>query len=78
MKIVFLDAATLGDTSLEPIAKLGDLVCWPTSTPEEARARVGDCEVLIINKIKAAWFTKNYAVSVAGTMPSRFLDGLCV
>ena len=52
MKIVFLDAATLGDTSLEPIAKLGDLVCWPTSTPEEARARVGDCEVLIINKIK--------------------------
>lgn len=52
MKIVFLDAATLGDTSLEPIAKLGDLVCWPTSTPEEARARVGDCEVLIVNKIK--------------------------
>lgn len=52
MKIVFLDAATLGDTSLEPIAKLGDLVCWPTSTPEEVRARVGDCEILIINKIK--------------------------
>lgn len=52
MKIVFLDAATLGDTSLEPIAILGDLVCWPTSTPEEARARVGDCEVLIVNKIK--------------------------
>lgn len=52
MKIVFLDAATLGDTSLEPIAKLGDLVCWSTSTPEEARARVGDCEILIINKIK--------------------------
>lgn len=52
MKIVFLDAATLGDTSLEPIAKLGNLVCWPTSTPEEARARVGDCEVLIVNKIK--------------------------
>jgi glycerate dehydrogenase len=52
MKIVFLDAATLGDTSLEPIAKLGDLVCWPTSTPEEARAREGDCEVLIVNKIK--------------------------
>ncbi|MBP5487189.1 MAG: D-2-hydroxyacid dehydrogenase [Bacteroidales bacterium] len=52
MKIVFLDAATLGDTSLEPIAKLGDLVCWPTSTPEEALTRVGECEVLIVNKIK--------------------------
>ena len=52
MKIVFLDAATVGDTSLEPIAKLGELVCWPTSTPEEARDRVGECEVLIVNKVK--------------------------
>ena len=51
MKIVFLDALTLGDTSLAPIAALGELVCYPTSTPEEARDRVGDCEVLIVNKI---------------------------
>ena len=52
MKIVFLDAATVGDASLEPIAKLGELTCWPTSTPEEARDRVGECEVLIVNKVK--------------------------
>ena len=52
MKIVFLDAATVGDTSLAPIERLGDLVCWPTSTPEEARERVGDCDVLIVNKVK--------------------------
>ena len=52
MKIVFLDALTLGDTSLSPIAALGELVCYPTSTPSEALARVGDCEVLIINKIR--------------------------
>ena len=52
MKIVFLDALTLGDTSLAPIAALGELVCYPTSTPEEARARAGDCEVLIVNKIR--------------------------
>ena len=52
MKIVFLDAATVGDTSLEPIAKLGELFWWPTSTPEEARDRVGECEVLIVNKVK--------------------------
>lgn len=52
MKIVFLDAATLGDTSLAPIERLGELVCWATSTPEEARERVGDCEVLIVNKVK--------------------------
>ena len=51
MKIVFLDALTLGDTSLAPIAALGELVCYPTSAPEEARDRVGDCEVLIVNKI---------------------------
>ena len=52
MRIVFLDAATLGDTSLEPIAKLGELVCWPNSTAEEAMDRVADCEVLIVNKVK--------------------------
>jgi len=52
MKIVFLDAATLGGTSLEPIAVLGELVTYPTSTPEEALQRVADAEVLIINKVR--------------------------
>ena len=52
MKIVFLDALTMGDTSLDPIAARGELVCYPTSTPTEARARVGDCDVLIVNKIR--------------------------
>ena len=52
MKIVFLDGITLGDTPLDPIASLGELVVFPTSTREEALARVADCEVLIINKIK--------------------------
>jgi glycerate dehydrogenase len=52
MKIVFLDASTMGDVSFEPIAKLGELITYETSTPEEARNRVADCEVLIINKIK--------------------------
>ena len=41
----------MGDTPLDPIAALGELVCYPVSTPEEARARVGDCDVLIINKV---------------------------
>lgn len=52
MKITFLDAATLGDISFAPIEKLGDLVCWQTSSPEQAIERVIDCDVLIINKIK--------------------------
>lgn len=51
MKIVFLDASVMGEMPLEPIEALGGLVCWPTSTREEALQRVGDCEVLIINKI---------------------------
>ena len=52
MKIVFLDAATLGDTPLTPISALGELVCYPRSTAAEALQRVGDCEVLIVNKVK--------------------------
>ena len=52
MKIVFLDAATLGDTPLTPISALGDLVCYGNSTAEEALQRVNDCEVLIVNKVK--------------------------
>ena len=52
MKIVFLDAATLGKTPLDPISALGELICYPNSTAEEALQRVGDCEVLIVNKVK--------------------------
>lgn len=52
MKIVFLDAATMGDVSFSPIEKYGELVCYDSSTPEEALERVGDCDVMIINKIK--------------------------
>ena len=52
MKIVFLDAATLGETTLDEIAALGELVAYPMSTREEALARVGDCEVLIVNKVR--------------------------
>lgn len=53
MKIVFLDSATLGqDVSLEPIASLGELVCYERTRPEDVFERIADCEVLIINKIK--------------------------
>ena len=52
MKIVFLDAATLGDTPLDEIAALGELVTYPFSSREESLARVGDCAVLIVNKVR--------------------------
>lgn len=52
MKIVFLDAATMGDVPFTAIEKLGELVLYPSSSPEEAMERVKDCDVLIINKVK--------------------------
>ena len=52
MKIVFLDAETLGDVSLAPIEQYGELVRYDYSTPSEALERVSDCDVLIVNKVK--------------------------
>lgn len=49
--MVYLDASTMGDTPLDEIAALGELVCYPTSTREEALQRVADCDVLMINKV---------------------------
>ena len=51
MKIVFLDAATMGDASMDEIATLGEFVCYPSSTAEEARARAADADVVLLNKV---------------------------
>ena len=51
MKIVFLDAATMGSTPLTEIEKLGELTTYDSSTAEEARERVKDADVAILNKI---------------------------
>ena len=51
MKIVFLDAATLGDVSFEPFERLGDFVMYENSTTQEAQERVKDVDVLLINKV---------------------------
>ena len=51
MKIVFLDAISMGDVSLEEMAALGELVCYPSSTAEEARERVKDADVACLNKV---------------------------
>lgn len=50
MKLVFLDAATMGSTSLAPIAELGELQLYPTSTINESRERVRDADVILTNK----------------------------
>lgn len=51
MKIVFLDAISMGETSLEEIAAQGELLCYPSSTAEEAWERVADADVAIVNKV---------------------------
>ena len=51
MKIVFLDAATMGSTPLTEIEKLGELESYDNSTAEQARERVRDAEVAIVNKV---------------------------
>ena len=51
MKIVFLDAATMGDVSFEPFERLGEFVSYASSSPEEARERVADADVVMINKV---------------------------
>ena len=51
MKIVFLDAATMGNVSFEPFEILGEFVSYQTSTPQEARERVNDADVVMINKV---------------------------
>lgn len=53
MKIVFLDAITIGkDISLQPINSLGDLKLYDTTKPEEVDERIADCDVVIVNKVE--------------------------
>ena len=43
MKIVFLDAATVGkDVSLDGLRQFGDVVLYDTTSREEAASRVAD------------------------------------
>ena len=51
MKIVFLDAISMGDVSLEEIAALGDFTSYPSSTAQEARERVKEADVALLNKV---------------------------
>ena len=54
MKIVILDAGTLGDdVSLsERFGKLGETVIYSATAPEETASRITDAEVVVVNKVK--------------------------
>lgn len=52
MKIVFLDAKSIGeDIDLSGYEKLGEVVKYNFSTPQEASERVRDADVLVLNKV---------------------------
>ncbi len=53
MKIVVLDKSSMGcDTPFDSLMKIGEVVFYDSSTPEEALLRVKDAEVVITNKCK--------------------------
>lgn len=52
MKIVFLDAKTIGDDiDLSGFNELGEVVKYGFSTPKEARERTKDADVIVLNKV---------------------------
>ena len=53
MKIVVLDAATLGaDTDLTPLMVLGTVTVWDNTAPEEIPQRIEEAEVIVANKVR--------------------------
>lgn len=75
MKIVFLDANTLGeDIDYTPFQELGEVVKYPFSSSEEVPQRVQDADVIVVNKvlvnesaISAAQNLKLVCVTATGT-----------
>ena len=53
MKIVVLDAATLGaDLDLSPLETLGEVEVWDATAPEQTAERLAEAEVAVLNKVK--------------------------
>ena len=74
MKIVILDAATLGeDLDLSLFSQYGDVEIYQTTTPEQMQERTREADVLILNKVRcnaetlsAAKNLKQICVSATG------------
>lgn len=58
MKIIFLDAKTIGDDiNLSSFETLGEVIKYPFSTPEEASVRTACADVIITNKVPVNPYT---------------------
>ena len=52
MKIVFLDAKTMGDdVSLEAFKEFGEFVTYPTTSKEQTIKHIGNAQVILANKV---------------------------
>ena len=51
MKIVLLDAITFGDTDLGDFEKLGEVVIYQKTKPEETLKRIEEADVVVTNKV---------------------------
>lgn len=53
IKIVFLDASTLGENiNYAQFEQMGEVVKYPFTSPEEAPERVTDADVIVVNKVQ--------------------------
>jgi len=53
MKLVFLDAATMGgDIDLAPLRQFGELTVYDNTRPEEVIARIEKADIVLLNKVK--------------------------
>lgn len=84
MKIVLLDVKTIGeDIDLSHFDKLGEVIRYPFTAPEEVPDRISDADILIVNKlqineqtIQAAKNLKLVCVTATGTdnLDKEFLE----
>lgn len=51
MKIVFLDALTLGDINFEKFKELGEVVIYQTTSYNETLERIKDADIVVTNKV---------------------------
>ena len=72
MKIVVLDGYTLnpGDLSWEGFEALGDFTCYDRTAPADIASRIGDAELVIVNKTPIASGTNRM---LGGVAPSSYL-----
>ncbi|HQB23955.1 MAG TPA: hydroxyacid dehydrogenase, partial [Bacteroidales bacterium] len=53
MKLVFLDAATMGgDIDLNPFRQFGDLTVYDNTQPQDVIPRIEQADIVLVNKVK--------------------------